>query len=288
MLVMSVMPGFGGQKFDPTVLPKVRALRAARPGLRVSIDGGIKPDTAADAVAAGVTQLVAGSAVFRPDGNYAAALAELARGARRGGDARRRDGPEGRRGVPTNDPGRLDPARRDRLRRAEPRPGGPRHPAQRPRPGRGRPARRRPPAPDPRRPGARGPLLRAGRERRPHRRGRRQGAGPPAQADRRPPQPRPGALAGAPDRRDQAAQPPRLPPVARRPPDRLPPAGRDRRERPGTDQGRAEAPDQAPPGRGASGWSSASRSPSSSPATSGATPASSSTTTSPPPASSGS
>ncbi|HWE35225.1 MAG TPA: ribulose-phosphate 3-epimerase [Isosphaeraceae bacterium] len=86
VLVMSVMPGFGGQKFDPAVLPKVRALRAARPGLRVSIDGGIKPDTAAEAVAAGVTQLVAGSAVFRPDGNYAAALAELARGARRGGE----------------------------------------------------------------------------------------------------------------------------------------------------------------------------------------------------------
>jgi ribulose-phosphate 3-epimerase len=86
VLVMSVMPGFGGQKFDATVLPKVRALRAARPGLRVSIDGGIKPDTAAEAVAAGVTQLVAGSAVFRPDGNYAAALAELARGARRGGE----------------------------------------------------------------------------------------------------------------------------------------------------------------------------------------------------------
>ncbi len=86
VLVMSVMPGFGGQKFEPAVLDKVRALRAARPGLRISIDGGIKPDTAADAVAAGVTQLVAGSAVFRPDGNYAAALAELARGARRGGE----------------------------------------------------------------------------------------------------------------------------------------------------------------------------------------------------------
>jgi ribulose-phosphate 3-epimerase len=84
VLVMSVMPGFGGQKFEPAVLAKVRALRAARPGLRVSIDGGIKPDTAADAAAAGVTQLVAGSAVFRPDGNYAAALADLARGARRG------------------------------------------------------------------------------------------------------------------------------------------------------------------------------------------------------------
>ena len=48
VLVMSVMPGFGGQKFDPSVLDKVRALCAARPGLRISIDGGIKPDTAAD------------------------------------------------------------------------------------------------------------------------------------------------------------------------------------------------------------------------------------------------
>ena len=97
---MSVMPGFGGQKFDPAVLAKVRRIRAARPGLRISIDGGIKPDTAADAVAAGVTQLVAGSAVFRPDGNYAAALAELAgapAAASERGDA---PAPSGRRGVP--------------------------------------------------------------------------------------------------------------------------------------------------------------------------------------------
>jgi len=84
VLVMSVMPGFGGQKFEPEVLAKVRALRAARPGLRISIDGGINPTTAGAAVAAGVTQMVAGSAVFREDGNYAAALAELAQGARRG------------------------------------------------------------------------------------------------------------------------------------------------------------------------------------------------------------
>jgi ribulose-phosphate 3-epimerase len=85
VLVMSVMPGFGGQKFDASVLEKVRALRAARPGLSISIDGGINPTTVADAVAAGVTQLVAGSAVFRKDGNYAASLAELAEGIRRGG-----------------------------------------------------------------------------------------------------------------------------------------------------------------------------------------------------------
>lgn len=86
VLVMSVMPGFGGQTFEPSVLEKVRALRAARPELRISIDGGINPTTVAEAVAAGVTQLVAGSAVFRTDGNYAAALAELVQGARRGSE----------------------------------------------------------------------------------------------------------------------------------------------------------------------------------------------------------
>jgi ribulose-phosphate 3-epimerase len=85
ILVMSVMPGFGGQEFEPAVLEKVRAARAARPGLRISIDGGIKPATATAAVAAGAGQLVAGSAVFK-SGNYAAALAELAEGARRGSE----------------------------------------------------------------------------------------------------------------------------------------------------------------------------------------------------------
>ncbi len=83
VLVMSVMPGFGGQKFDAQVLDKVRALRSARPEMRISIDGGINPSTVSAAVAAGATQLVAGSAVFRSDGNYAAALAELAESAGR-------------------------------------------------------------------------------------------------------------------------------------------------------------------------------------------------------------
>lgn len=84
LLVMSVMPGFGGQSFQPAALDKVRAARAARPGLAIAIDGGINPATAEQAVAAGATQLVAGSAIFREHGNYAAALAELAEGARRG------------------------------------------------------------------------------------------------------------------------------------------------------------------------------------------------------------
>jgi ribulose-phosphate 3-epimerase len=84
ILVMSVMPGFGGQKFDASVLSKVQAIRKARPNLPISMDGGINKSTAADAVAAGATQLIVGSATFRADGNYAAALAEVAEEIRRG------------------------------------------------------------------------------------------------------------------------------------------------------------------------------------------------------------
>jgi ribulose-phosphate 3-epimerase len=68
VLVMSVNPGFGGQAFIPEVLPKVRALRDMihRTGRDVAleIDGGITPETASSAVAAGARVLVAGSAVF--------------------------------------------------------------------------------------------------------------------------------------------------------------------------------------------------------------------------------
>jgi len=101
VLVMSVMPGFGGQKFDPSVLAKVRAIRATRPSLPISIDGGINRSTAADAVAAGASQLVVGSAVFRPDGNYAAALAELAEEIRRG--SQRGSAPTESAGLPSHE-----------------------------------------------------------------------------------------------------------------------------------------------------------------------------------------
>ncbi len=72
VLVMTVNPGFGGQKFIPTVLPKIRALRDAidRQGLDVdiSVDGGVGTDTLPQLVEAGVTIAVAGAAVFRaPD-----------------------------------------------------------------------------------------------------------------------------------------------------------------------------------------------------------------------------
>lgn len=64
VLVMSVFPGFGGQKFMPEVLPKLGALRRA--GFRgdLEIDGGIAPATIAAAAAAGANVFVAGSAVF--------------------------------------------------------------------------------------------------------------------------------------------------------------------------------------------------------------------------------
>ncbi len=72
ILLMSVNPGFGGQKFLPSVLPKLQAVRkliddAGFP-IELEVDGGIAPDTAARVVAAGASMLVAGNAVFgQPD-----------------------------------------------------------------------------------------------------------------------------------------------------------------------------------------------------------------------------
>lgn len=72
VLVMTVNPGFGGQKFIPGSLRKLRQLKAMCDERRVSpiveVDGGISPATAADVCAAGARLLVAGSAVFgKPD-----------------------------------------------------------------------------------------------------------------------------------------------------------------------------------------------------------------------------
>ena len=68
VLVMSVNPGFGGQKFIPSTLDKVRKLvmmrDARRANFRIEMDGGIAPDTITGAVRAGVEILVAGNAVF--------------------------------------------------------------------------------------------------------------------------------------------------------------------------------------------------------------------------------
>jgi ribulose-phosphate 3-epimerase len=76
VLVMSVNPGFGGQKFIEPVVPKIRHISelVRERGLRVEIevDGGIDARTAPRVVAAGATILVAGSAVFGQDDRSAA------------------------------------------------------------------------------------------------------------------------------------------------------------------------------------------------------------------------
>jgi ribulose-phosphate 3-epimerase len=76
VLVMSVNPGFGGQKFIEPVVPKIRHISGLirERGLRVEIevDGGIDARTAPGVVAAGATILVAGSAVFGQDDRSAA------------------------------------------------------------------------------------------------------------------------------------------------------------------------------------------------------------------------
>ena len=80
VLAMSVNPGFGGQAFISAVLPKVERLRAMidASGLTIDleVDGGVKPGTAKQVIAAGADVLVAGSAVFG-QGNYAAAIRAL-------------------------------------------------------------------------------------------------------------------------------------------------------------------------------------------------------------------
>jgi ribulose-phosphate 3-epimerase len=69
VLVMSVNPGFGGQKFIAGQLKKIEAIanRIAQESLdiQLEVDGGIDPETARQAVAAGATVLVAGTAAFR-------------------------------------------------------------------------------------------------------------------------------------------------------------------------------------------------------------------------------
>ncbi len=68
LLVMTVVPGFGGQPFLPETMPKVRAAAAARArlglGFRIQVDGGITTATAPAAIESGADTLVAGTSVF--------------------------------------------------------------------------------------------------------------------------------------------------------------------------------------------------------------------------------
>lgn len=64
ILVMTVEPGFGGQKFMASELPKVAALRKRYPELNIEVDGGLSEKTIDQAAEAGANVIVAGSAVF--------------------------------------------------------------------------------------------------------------------------------------------------------------------------------------------------------------------------------
>lgn len=68
VLIMSVNPGYAGQKFMPEVLKKVKELRKLKPNLDIEIDGGINTGTISKAVKSGANIIVAGSSVFNnPD-----------------------------------------------------------------------------------------------------------------------------------------------------------------------------------------------------------------------------
>jgi ribulose-phosphate 3-epimerase len=81
VLVMTVNPGFGHQKFLQATLAKIRRARAMidrlKPGCGLEVDGGIDADTAPLAVAAGADVLVAGSAIFDNGESVAAAMQRL-------------------------------------------------------------------------------------------------------------------------------------------------------------------------------------------------------------------
>jgi ribulose-phosphate 3-epimerase len=81
LLIMTVNPGFGGQEFISTMLPKIRDARVmaeeAGYGLDISVDGGINPDTCKSVVEAGANVLIAGSFVF--ENGVTEAITELRR-----------------------------------------------------------------------------------------------------------------------------------------------------------------------------------------------------------------
>ncbi len=80
VLIMSVNPGFGGQKFIPSALTKLRQARqiieASGQEIRLEIDGGVKADNIGEIAAAGADTFVAGSAIFGSD-DYAATITAM-------------------------------------------------------------------------------------------------------------------------------------------------------------------------------------------------------------------
>lgn len=78
VLVMSVFPGFGGQRFIPAVLPKISKLRSMFKG-DISVDGGVNDKVAGKLIKAGANILAAGSYIFHSS-DYARAIRSLRNG----------------------------------------------------------------------------------------------------------------------------------------------------------------------------------------------------------------
>ncbi|KPL61175.1 ribulose-phosphate 3-epimerase [Rossellomorea vietnamensis] len=80
VLLMTVNPGFGGQSFIPSVVPKIKQIREwaneVNPSLEIEVDGGINPETAAVCAEAGADVFVAGSAIYNKS-DRGAAIEEL-------------------------------------------------------------------------------------------------------------------------------------------------------------------------------------------------------------------
>jgi ribulose-phosphate 3-epimerase len=83
VLVMTVNPGFGGQKFIPGTLDKIRRVRrmidAIKPDIELEVDGGIDAVTAPQVVEVGARVLVSGSAIFNQQASVAQAMEQLRR-----------------------------------------------------------------------------------------------------------------------------------------------------------------------------------------------------------------
>lgn len=76
ILVMTVNPGFGGQKLIPELMNKITAIRARYPHIDLCVDGGVTPENIASLAQAGANQFVAGSAIFN-SANYSETIKSM-------------------------------------------------------------------------------------------------------------------------------------------------------------------------------------------------------------------